>query len=259
MKMFDVVRLSVPVLVTAVALLGAASASTIPLQPGALLQTPEGNNCTVGFMLDEFDEDGEDTGQEWFVTAGHCFVDDGAMTWEPDLGPEVTVRDAVVGRAVYAVKDWALGYDVALVRLTIEDSSVDPSVCYWGGPTHTTSTSPEEGDTLLFSGQGGLLHPREQMATADQELWVQYRGYHGGGDSGAPVMSEDGNALGIHALGGVEIGDVSTGSASKFDEMLHLLEYEFATDFELKTAGLEDVDWPLDSLDEDCAHVLGVP
>lgn len=229
-----------------------AEETSVQVRPGDFLVTAEGNGCTVGFLLDELDEEGFDTGTNWFLTAGHCFVNGGKSTWEIGGGPDVQVGNESVGEVVYAHKDWPAATDVALVRLTVGEDAIDPSVCYWGGPVATADAPPADGDTVLITGKGGLVEPRELTATADQEAWVQYRGDHGGGDSGGPIMDADGRALGIHATGGIKTSDLSTGAASRITEMVALLEDEFATDFVLMTADRSDTDWPVDAVTVAC-------
>lgn len=230
------------------------------LQPGSFFQTAAGTGCTVGFLLDELDDQGTDTGVNWFLTAGHCFLGEtGSMTWIDGDGPAAFAQEEQVGTAVHAARDWLSGVDVAAVRLTLTDEQVVPSVCYWGGPTAIAANDPDEGDTLLMTGRGAPVRPREVAATADQQMWIQYRGHQAGGDSGAPILTEDGQALGIHALGGLHLPDLSTGSASKLPNMLALVEEAVGVDLELSTAARHDTSWPADLLDHDCSNNLAVP
>jgi hypothetical protein len=227
------------------------------VRPGYLFVDSDGGGCTVGFLLREVDAVGTPTGAHWALAAGHCFRFSGTSKhWGPGEGPVVSVRNHVVGDAVYAHVDWRGGIDVAAIRLRVGPQHLTPSVCFWGGPTELRETPVNEGETLLLVGRGNYVHPREMTATVQRPQWVTYRGRHGGGDSGSPVLDESGAALGIHALGGFAYPELSTGAAARLPDMLALLEEQLDTHLELMTAPREDVRWPEDVLDEPCATVL---
>jgi hypothetical protein len=239
---------------------------TQAIQPGHMFQMDDGSACTVGFMvlavpLEESDPLPQEFEAPFFLTVGHCFLSArGQQRWDVGTGPTVyNGLDEELGSTVFAARNWLTGIDVALVRLTVELDQTDPAVCYWGGPTSLATEHAKVGETLMLTGFGGLLRPRTFEATQDQERWTAYRGYRAPGDSGAPVLSGDGQAQGLHALGGLNLPDGSTGSASHLDDMLDLLAEEMGVGFEVRTAPLNDVSWPLDVPAENCGGAVQVP
>ncbi len=238
--------------------------------PSTFWQDPSGNGCTLGFILERYvpSSDGSDrpTGDLYALTAAHCFEDARAgepTIWEPGTGPGVIVREETVGHALYAFRQPNFTEDVALVDLTVADDRVTPAVCYWGGPTELRATRPEGGDTLLLSGAGSNLRPRQVIASERQDEAVRYDGPQLNGDSGGPVLDEAGRALGIVSFGGVDFraSKLSTEGATPVAEALEHVRAATNLDLRLVTAPRAERDYPRDVSDVPCAvkNPLAVP
>lgn len=157
-------------------------------------------------------------GTEYATTAGHCFIaardPETEKVWPASDGPiALDAESRRIGRAVFALNDPTVGgADLALVRL---DSNVqaESAVCYWGGPTgHYTDLEPLGSiQHYRYFGQGtgvGEVIPARTgfgLGTPDPS-WVFAYGVHIFGDSGTPVMTADGRAVGLIKGGGVGTG-----------------------------------------------------
>lgn len=178
--------------------------------PGTFISVDSGGGCTLGFVLRGSD------GATYVETAGHCAVPigSGARVWRPGLGPAVRLSSPygevsgssgsqLVGRVVYAVREPndVDEVDFAVIRF---EKGIKPytSVPHYGGPTGlnvATTTQPQLlnlfgrppalGDTIparpLLA--HGLAHPEHAFAT----------GIAAPGDSGGPVLDEQGRAVGV--------------------------------------------------------------
>lgn len=184
--------LTVPALATP-----AVGAPFLPIQPGA----SHSGFCTLNFV---FDGVGHLEGHVFIGTAGHC-VDELGETASTDGHPEF-------GRVVYM---WGSRSDLDFALIEVHSSHhehVVPEVRgHPGMPTgHTTEDRTTTGDLVLFSGHGmgyRLTQPTREMRAGvlvnDDAREYGVEGPILWGDSGGPVLHQNGEALGIVSrLGG---------------------------------------------------------
>ena len=166
------------------------------VQPGGAVESDVAV-CTLNFLF----RDGG--GTRYIGTAGHCIIpghNDGETVWAPGNGPPA--RDGHgqrIGEFAYAVHDHPK--DFALIRL---DPGVDarPDVAHFGGPTGVNVD--QHGDPVVLHHYGGggdaaaVLPARSALAVGLPEAdYVKAVGVARGGDSGSPVISADGRAVGV--------------------------------------------------------------
>jgi hypothetical protein len=183
---------------------------------GGLLQF-----CTANFLFHGSD------GNRYLGTAGHCsgasegtatvyppghgrFADNASATGMPRIGEYAYV--------VYtSMNDLSRIRDFALIRLNPNVAAM-ASVCYFGGPTGIATGVIQRPFVVHHVGNGigfGLvLRARSGVATrVTDPNWGAFLGLGIPGDSGSPVLYEDGRALGVlvqaHALpvSGSGVGD----------------------------------------------------
>lgn len=182
--------------------------------------------CTANFVFSD------EEGNRYIGTAGHCAPFDGGVeTWTYPDGPVALhgarVDDAQpVGRFVFAASTlvpsrlpvpfvgFTPEWDFALIRLD-PGVEVSPQMAHFGGPTglnedltpfpvvlhhygwgvHGVNGEPEVEDCCAFEQPA---HGRTAVAPSmgDARL-VHVFDVAGGGDSGSPVISADGRAVGI--------------------------------------------------------------
>lgn len=192
---------------TAAAPLGAGSCPGV--RPGAVVESEVGQ-CTMNFLFGGAD------GRRYMGTAGHCILGEGSLggqdagerTWAPGSGP--VARDAHgnrIGEFAYAVLSDPK--DFALIRL---DPGVPASaqMCHFGGPTGVNSDRGSAPVVLNHYGAGILvgevLPARSALAlgmpSADELL---AHGVASPGDSGGPIRSADGRAVGVVVAVGVAL------------------------------------------------------
>lgn len=158
-----------------------------PIQPGARL----GGGCTMNFVY-------EDAGGTRYVgSAGHCYDQAGVRAHTTD--------GEAFGTVVYQVDQAPSGpVDFALIEIDASwQDRVDPSVRHWGGPIGTGA--PEPGTTTLHYGHGtgpGDAEPTRArqgvVLDTTEETGVQARIFpFSGGDSGGPILDEQGRAIGV--------------------------------------------------------------
>lgn len=213
--------------VMAVACAGAAAAvapETMPSpRPGDAI-TVEGNpgGCTLGFLFAGSD------GATYASTAGHCVLggEEAGRSWRPGAGPQVSLagdtnRPGAIGRVVFAEflptqdNDWL---DFALIRLERAVRG-DGRVRDIGGPAGIYTAQADDPVRLSFYGKGivvgDVLPSRELLAlNTSRRSHVYAHGVAAPGDSGAPVLTAEGEAVGlILGAGGNTVG-VGLGTAS---------------------------------------------
>lgn len=187
----------------------------VPVGPGALLDVDgseggAGGGCTANFVFAGND------GRYYLGTAGHCTLaesnvsgDVGEFAYGPGQGAQV--RDGngrVIGRIAYAIQEDP--YDFALIRL---EPGIDfgTALPHWG-PTTGINTVTAPGPTVLrWVGHGlvigDVLYARTGLALGtsnpDQIFGL---GVIAPGDSGSPVVDDQGRAVGVNVAIGAAVG-----------------------------------------------------
>jgi hypothetical protein len=153
-------------------------------------------------------------------TAGHCIIpgDEGEETWKRNKGPKAKDFDGkVIGRFVYGGLDFYGDRDFSLIRLR-KGVRQNPSICHYGGPTGINREISSRPQTLELYGNGtvaGQLAPARPLFTLGlpDEAHIFATGVATPGDSGGPVISPDGRAVGVLVSGGVLIGGLGSQGA----------------------------------------------
>jgi hypothetical protein len=158
--------------------------------------------CTFAFVFQGSDR------RRYVATAGHCaFAPDPAedpgrvQTWRNATGPVVTdPAGKRLGTFAYAAMQGQFR-DFGLVRL---DNGVpsSPEMCHFGGPTGINTTVSNTDLLVHHYGQGtGLDYVPARTGEAFFGLYrpdyVYFYGAASTGDSGGPVVAEDGSAIGV--------------------------------------------------------------
>jgi hypothetical protein len=167
------------------------------VRPGAAYKSGA-ELCTFAFLFQGSDR------RRYAATAGHCAFapdTDATKTWRPGTGPVVTDEAGKrLGTFAYASLQGEFR-DFALVRL---DNGVpsDPAMCHFGGPTGM-NTAVSNTDLLVHHyGQGTGLdyvpaRTGEMFFGLYRPDYVYFYGVASTGDSGGPVIAEDGTAIGV--------------------------------------------------------------
>jgi hypothetical protein len=195
---------------------GSACATT---RPGEFLELPyrhvdavvyqsdhvDGVGCTVGFAFTDRQR------RRYVSTAGHC-------SGVP-LGTEaVDAQRRPVGRLVFVAADQEHFVDFALVQL-YPTTILDPSVEGVGTPTSIFTGQPRTRTDLLLRGQGYVVSALGLRSgftlTMESPDFVRMVAPVVPGDSGGPVLTADGQAVGVLAgyTGGPNATGVQGGSA----------------------------------------------
>lgn len=224
------------------------------VRPGARAATDLGS-LTLGFLYEGSD------GRRYLATAGHAILRSLGVeetSWEPGMGPPVRNIDGRIGEFAYGI-DRSVGeyrrLDFALIRLD-KSTEARARMCHWGGPTgaHTEVLPPTSPLILRFFGSDVSAHAggsvgvsagvRARSAVAfgtSDPYWVVAWGISIG-ESGAPVMTEEGLALGI-ARGSGGGADPFTGQSgtmfiTRLDVGLEHASTALGITFKLRTARL---------------------
>jgi hypothetical protein len=146
-------------------------------------------------------------GTRFIGTAGHCVIggipedkDAGEKVWPVGTGPEAHDADGKrIGEFAYAVI--RLPKDFALIRL---DPAIDasPEMCHFGGPTGEFGSHESYPAVLHYYGNGkavgSVVPARSAMTFGTPDPYQVYAtGLAAPGDSGSPVISSDGLAVGV--------------------------------------------------------------
>lgn len=159
------------------------------IRPGGLMSAPSG--CTFNFVF----TDGTDL---YIGTAGHCIAE-GQRASAEGVGE--------FGTAVFSTAA-GFGQDFALIR--IDDSMTDQvqaTACTWGGPTGVDDGDSLPGEVLYETGWGIATDAtpetrnRVHVENIENGAWVSWDGVGSGGDSGAPILDSEGEALAVHTHG----------------------------------------------------------
>ena len=205
------------------------------VHPGAEVTSTLGP-CTLNFIF-------TGTGGERYIgTAGHCIVDEGTPSASlPAPGPVAFVDGQRVGEFVYAVHEQS--HDFALIRLD-DGIAAWPALPHFGGPTGIYTDRSLTPVVLHHVGNGvvaGEVTKARSMVAPNTfaSRSVAAMGLGLWGDSGSPVISSDGRAVGvlIH-LTEVAIPSVGTSGISRLDYQLPFAEAALDTTLTLATAPL---------------------
>ncbi len=203
-----------PITVPARSAIPAGTTTCGGVRPGAIVQSTLGL-CTQNFIFRGSD------GYRYVGTAGHCILDGGApvnlgdsqqpgeTVWALGRGPIAT--DAAgnrIGRFAYAIfKD---PKDFALIRID-KSVPVSATMCYFGGPVGINISHTGISNVHYYgnaAGIGTVVPARTAVATLiDNADHIYAWGLVVPGDSGGPLIDDNGRALGVIVTTGVHEGD----------------------------------------------------
>jgi hypothetical protein len=138
-------------------------------------------------------------------TAGHCVLANSAdkdILWEAGSGPlALDATGQRIGEFAYAVDLGSADHDFALIRLD-EGVDANAAMCDFGGPTGINDDRTADPVVVHHYGQGlglgegvpGRTGLARGLSNPDS---VSVFGLTGPGDSGSPLISADGRALGV--------------------------------------------------------------
>jgi hypothetical protein len=188
----------------------ADAAGSDSVHPGDAI-TIAGAGCTVGFLLLGSD------GQRYMTTAGHCVVDENTrLSWRPGRGPVVRAADGRrIGTIVFAEDVDAVEaddeFDFALLRLD-SATKASPDIRDLGAPSRineSTSNDPAVLRALGSQSAAGSARATRELLTKSLKRpeFVYADGALAPGDSGAPVVDANGDAVGtVLGAGGNHVG-----------------------------------------------------
>lgn len=184
--------------------------ASLMVHPGAYVGIERGF-CTLNFLFKGTDR------RNYIGTAGHCVAAEPGqeVIWPKNEGPIATNVDGVrIGEFAYAVHfrpDAQHDYwqDFALIRLD-KGIPVAASLPQVGGPTEISNEISQQPMPIHYYGQGtgfGTVAPGRSgllpRGTGDKhEVWGL--GAVNPGDSGSPVIDDEGKAIGVFTGPGVE-------------------------------------------------------
>jgi len=180
------------------------------IQPGALMTQP--SFCTLGFVFSD--------GSDYYVgTAAHC-VSQGDRVGAEDVG--------VFGTVV--MDDDSAGADVALVQVDeTSEQLVEPTMCAFGGPTGVAEDNYPAGLPVYEYGWGQATNvdsaSRERVHSnlAQSDMRASWNGIGSGGDSGAPVLTDDGEAYAFHTSGITPVAGLVLENGPTIDHALDVM------------------------------------
>jgi hypothetical protein len=218
------------------------------VRPGAHVQTSVDTGGTLNFLFRGSD------GHRYVGTAGHILADEDTHVWKKN-GPTAQLDDGTTfGRAVFAWNYNEMRRDFALIRLA-RGVKADPAMCHWGGPTGINTDLAMEPTVLRHYGQGmGISEaaPARTMVAVSlaNEVEIGALGVAIPGDSGSPVISEDGRALGVQVTTGViwanDLGQTEglapgTVGIMRLEPQLEAAEEALGIELKLLTAPLAEI------------------
>lgn len=194
------------------------------------------DECSFAFLLAGSD------GRQYVATAGHCaFVDEEERIWRKGDGPPVS-NDAgrPVGQFVYAIEDSPRRQDFGLIRLS-NGVKGNPQMCGWGGPTRLLTEARSGLTELHQHGQGFGFEDVSPNRTAfarslPREHYSVVQGPFMAGDSGSPVTTADGAAVGV--LAELTVGGESGAGIVRLEDAIRAATTRLGVRFTLRTAPL---------------------
>lgn len=179
------------------------------VRPGARVSALQ--DCTLNFLFRGSD------GNSYVGTAGHCVLPAGGeVVWPASRAPRaLDAEGRGIGVFAYAIDE--APRDFALIRLD-EDVEADPEMCFFGGPERIYSEPNTDPFVIHHFGQGAgfgsvpgtdvsPLPARSGMGTDAGGRWRLFvNGVAAPGDSGSPVINDQGKAVGV--LIGIGRGDL---------------------------------------------------
>jgi hypothetical protein len=231
------------------------------VRPGVAIDTPTGG-CTTNYVFT-----GPANRTVLLGTAAHCFAEnpdagDGCTNATQPLEPgaEATVEGASQPATLVYSSWWTMQQaggdqaaacdrnDFALVALADEDrGAVNPSVQVYGGPSGLASADEARSlDKVLYYGNSDT-RPDSEEAQAGEGYLTDVNGWGATmytltpgvpGDSGAPVLTDDGRALGLLVTlqivppggNGVTVLDPALGYAAQHGHDVDLATWDPADD-----------------------------
>lgn len=183
------------------------------IRPGALIQVEDYGGCTANFVFraTRVAVDGSIEDEGLFIgTAGHCALDGSvkSQTWGLGTGPAVVDSEGMRFGEVAAALAHGL-FDIAMIRVDDDrEEDVNPALCHFGGPTELADQTAAAGTIVRHFGHGSLIgyaHAADQPTLPGRSGVVAHANdgdaYVAGvgqpGDSGSPVITEDGAATGV--------------------------------------------------------------
>lgn len=188
------------------------------IRPGARMTAPVG--CTFNWVVRDAQ------GELYIGSAGHC----------TPVGSRVSTEGVgEFGTVVY--NGFARGVDWLLVKIDAsKHNMVDPTLCHWGGPAGVGV--PDIGDPLVVYGFGTVYgsvaatRARTGVEYTKTTGEISYIGTMQPGDSGAPVMTADGLATGIHVRSSIS----APAGGLRVDPSI---KYATRLDFAMRDAGVQ--------------------
>jgi hypothetical protein len=207
------------------------------IRPGAPLLLDDRWVCTASFVF----RDAE--GSLYVGTAGHCLRPGTSKVGVAGVGEDV-------GDVAFSTGDAGAGQDFGLVRIDpAYYASVEPSMCRWGGPSGMYRFDDQH-HLLLHYGWGlgydALPASRGRAGLMPSYGWlddgtVAYVTETNAGDSGSPLMTEDGRAVGVHThtsgLANVPGAGFGLKFGTRLDQALALAEQGTGRAFALVPGG----------------------
>lgn len=197
---------AVAVLLLLSPLASASTPASIQVQPGMAIDVA-GTGCTLAFLVRGSDH------QLYGSTAGHC---------APPTPTTVIRVSTVLGRplgVIVYLESWSIPgsnptRDFALIRFD-RGIEANPAVMTWGGPTGLLTGSVSSATTVNLYGQGlgvsAVTPARTGLMPASTDIEFEHVVIAASpGDSGAPVLTSGGLAIG--SLIGFESGNPGIGT-----------------------------------------------